>query len=414
MKYLSLSIFTLTILGFSFYLDENPIFKDRINLGEIQNSDIKEASGIAASYINKGVLYTHNDSGDENRFFAFDKNGNHIGIYHLEGVVNRDWEDIAVGPGPNENNSYIYIGDIGDNLAQHQVKYIYRVVEPFIALNKRNIDTTLSQVETISFDYPDGNYDAETLMIDPISKSIYIITKRESKVKVYKLNYPQSTTNLIKAELATELFLPFDPQENKPLNYITGGDISIDGKEITIKSYDKVFYWKRDLNITIEETLKNSEPLILPYEREPQGEAICWNPFDDKGYFTLSEEEIFINNIKFNFPAYLYYYPRVITDVKKKTSSFKNYLYPNYPNPFNPTTNFEFELEDKSNVTLNVFDSLGKKVAEVINDELLSGRHLAKWNAGNVANSVYFVKLESQSISTNDYYTSVRKIILLK
>ena len=50
-----------------------------------------------------GILWTHNDAGGENRIFAIDSNGISRGTYYLNGIENRDWEDIAVGPGPIED-----------------------------------------------------------------------------------------------------------------------------------------------------------------------------------------------------------------------------------------------------------------------------------------------------------------------
>ena len=55
----------------------------------------------------------------------------------LAGVENRDWEDIAVGPGPDASKSYVYVADIGDNEGQYQYKYIYRFEEP--VLNKTQV-----------------------------------------------------------------------------------------------------------------------------------------------------------------------------------------------------------------------------------------------------------------------------------
>ncbi|MCW8849578.1 MAG: hypothetical protein OQJ81_06315, partial [Melioribacteraceae bacterium] len=77
-----------------------PNFGPRMTLGTIENDDIDEASGIASSYKNMGILWTHNDAGGENRIFAIDSNGISRGTYYLNGIENRDWEDIAVGPGP--------------------------------------------------------------------------------------------------------------------------------------------------------------------------------------------------------------------------------------------------------------------------------------------------------------------------
>jgi hypothetical protein len=84
-------------------------------------------------------------------------------------------------------------------------------------------------------------------------------------------------------------------------NGATSGDISPTGKEVLIRNYGKVFYWKKNGNETIEELLK-TVPIQLPYTQEPQGEAIAWK-LDESGYFTISEQ-------LGNTPATLFFYKR--------------------------------------------------------------------------------------------------------
>ncbi|MGX7835780.1 hypothetical protein ACWKSR_11580, partial [Campylobacter fetus subsp. venerealis] len=71
----------------------------------------------------------HNDSGGEAAVYLIDMLGNTVGKVELLETKNRDWEDIAVGPGP-DGQSYIYIGEIGDNNAVHKDISIYRIPEP--------------------------------------------------------------------------------------------------------------------------------------------------------------------------------------------------------------------------------------------------------------------------------------------
>ena len=55
------------------------------------------------------------------------------------------------------------------------------------------MDVTLSDVETFTLQYPDGPRDAETLMVDPLSGDIYIVSKRDTVLHIYRAAYPQST-----------------------------------------------------------------------------------------------------------------------------------------------------------------------------------------------------------------------------
>ena len=99
-------------------------------LAELKNKKMREISGIASSINNPKLLWSHNDSGNDAEIFLVDENLNVKLTCELKGVVNRDWEDIAVGPGPDSSKNYIYIADIGDNDTQYQYKYIYRFEEP--------------------------------------------------------------------------------------------------------------------------------------------------------------------------------------------------------------------------------------------------------------------------------------------
>ena len=86
-----------------------------VKLATIADSAINESSGLVASRTNSGAYWTHNDSGGGPFIYALDTNGETLGTFRVNGATNRDWEDIAAGPGPQHGRSYLYIGDIGDN-----------------------------------------------------------------------------------------------------------------------------------------------------------------------------------------------------------------------------------------------------------------------------------------------------------
>jgi hypothetical protein len=262
----------------------------RLDLGQIEDNRLNEISGMDNSQINKDVFWLHNDSGDSAQIFAIDKKGKHLGKFMLKNIENRDWEDIAVGPGPINDQSYIYIGDIGDNEAIYDVKYIYRIKEPRINFDKIPFDSSIQDVETITYKYPDGPRDAETLMIDPLTKNLIIVSKREESVHVYVLLFPQNTDSIIIPQQIASL----------PITQVTGGDISNSGKKIILKNYEIIYYWIREQRQSLQDAFSQL-PDHLPYIVEPQGEAICWSN-DEKGYFTTSEEAD-------NIEAQLYFYP---------------------------------------------------------------------------------------------------------
>ena len=90
-------------------------------------------------------------------FFAIDETGKLQATYYFHGLESgrfgvRDCEDIAVGPGPAKNKSYVYLGDIGDNRAVRSHITVYRFAEP------KGITPGASTLASapIHFKYPDG------------------------------------------------------------------------------------------------------------------------------------------------------------------------------------------------------------------------------------------------------------------
>lgn len=80
----------------------------------------------------------------------------------------------------------------------------------------------------------------------------------------------------------------------------------------------------------------------------------------------------------------------------------------NYPNPFNPTTNISFTLPKKSNVTLVIYDMLGREVATLVNGILSAGEQTVTFDASNLSNGMYLYKLQTGE------HQIVKKMTLIK
>jgi hypothetical protein len=248
--------------------------------GVLMSPQLVEASGICVSRSNPSVLWSHNDSGHPNRLFAIGNKGEDLGYFILTGAGARDYEDICIGPGPIEGVNYIYLADIGDNDAQYSYIIIYRFPEPDAhQLDSAGIYYMNSEsIERMEFTYPDGPRDAETLMIDPWTKDLYIVSKRDYRSLVYKATYPQAVGARTELEKIAQL----------PFNWALAGDISADGTLIAIKVFNRIYSWHRNTGESVLDALKR-QPKLLPYILEPQGESFGWTENGD-GYFTLSEK----------------------------------------------------------------------------------------------------------------------------
>ncbi|MEX0608422.1 MAG: choice-of-anchor D domain-containing protein [Balneolaceae bacterium] len=86
----------------------------------------------------------------------------------------------------------------------------------------------------------------------------------------------------------------------------------------------------------------------------------------------------------------------------------------NYPNPFNPSTTIVFGLPESAEVTLEVFDALGRKVSTLINKKMEAGYYDLIWNAASMASGVYFYRLSARGSTSKSTYTKIQKMTLIK
>ncbi|MEO7800504.1 MAG: hypothetical protein ABIR81_00815 [Ginsengibacter sp.] len=282
-------IYLLLFLLLSCSKNENPkpiedvaIFENTPISYPVKPGKFDEASGIAISKLNPGRIWVEQDSGNPPELIAIDTNANLVKKIPITGVTNRDWEDMSLAPGPEAGKNYIYLAETGDNNQKDSSYAFYRFLEPSISIDN------ITGVDKLSFKYPDGPHDAEGFFVSPSTKDIYIITKRDSQSRVYRLPYPQSISTATTATYVGSL----------PFSGVTSAAISADGSELMIKTYAAIYYWKRNGNETPETSL-TKEPTKLGYQMEQQGEAITFDE-GNSGFYTLSEKPL-LNPVNLNF-----------------------------------------------------------------------------------------------------------------
>lgn len=265
-------------------------YGSRIAQGKITHPDLNELSGMVESLGYPGHYWVHNDSGDRARIFLIDSAARYRASIEFLGLQARDWEDIAFMR--QSGRDYLVIGDIGDNRAQYNEIHIHLLEEPRLALGAGPIDTVVNMPwRTYSFTYPEGPRDAESLFFDPQSEALYLITKRELSVGVYRVDFPDTPGGHGRLVLQTRL----------PLTYVTAADMSANGEELLVKTLLEVHYWRRQPGESVA-TMLGRPSVRLPYFPEPQGEAISFRR-DGKGYVTISEQAL-------GMEAVLYFYPK--------------------------------------------------------------------------------------------------------
>lgn len=256
------------------------LFDDRvIAAGEIQIEAIIEASGIVASQSTPGAFWVINDSGNGSIIYAVDETGAELATIEIEGVLGFDWEDIAIGPGPEEGTSYLYVGDIGDNLRLRSTISLLRFPEPDLS----DPPATISDVDTLRLTFPTDAEDSEAMWVDPITGDIFVVTKRQKEDgKAIVFRAPASA---IDTRAPTPMVAIAEFRFDEGI-FVTAADVTSDGSVVALRGYNEVWVWLRT-DLTYEETFA-AEPCMAPSPDEVQGEAIAFLS-GELAYVTLSE-----------------------------------------------------------------------------------------------------------------------------
>ncbi|HSE34461.1 MAG TPA: hypothetical protein VLA93_23000 [Pyrinomonadaceae bacterium] len=259
-----------------------------VTLGTLKNRSITESSGLAASKANPGIYWTHNDSGGGPLIYAIDASGASRGVWQVPLATCRDWEDMAVGPGPQAGKSYLYIGDIGDNDAARPDIVVYRIPEPTVAVANASATKakplTTEPPEVLRFRYPDGKHDAEALLVHPQTGNVYLVTKvLFESPGLYEGVAPfrAGLTNTLKrlGSLAIPSLLG---------GVITGGSISPDGTRVALCDYLQAYELVLPKNESSFETIWKQSFVTIDLGKRTQGEAITYR-LDSKALLATSE-----------------------------------------------------------------------------------------------------------------------------
>lgn len=174
----------------------------------------------------RNSLWTHNDSGGEAKIYRLDTLKGRVGqTIEISNAKNVDWEDIA------QDNDYIYIGDMGNNVGNRTNLCIYKIPKSAIPEH----DDAAVMAEIIHFSYADQmskkpaiykhNFDCEAMLVYEDNLLLFSKNWNDLKSRVYQL--PKTPGNYVVEPLNT---LDVD-------GLITGADLSPDGKTIALCGY---------------------------------------------------------------------------------------------------------------------------------------------------------------------------------
>lgn len=235
----------------------------------LESNELTESSGVAHT---GPMIWTHNDSGDVPRLFAFFKDGTLRGQFRVRGAQAIDWEDMCAFQ--RDGKRYLAVGDIGDNLARRDSVRVYVIEVPEALLTEglrlsrqppsavqsaqeasvaagtpiaplaleappASTISELTVQATFEIQYPAGPVNCETLAYDPLSQSFLLATKELILCRLYRV--PAQTLSgmqRVQAEFIGNLLLPL----------VTGGDISPDGKRLVLCTYGPGCLVQRDFD----------------------------------------------------------------------------------------------------------------------------------------------------------------------
>jgi len=252
-------------------------YQDPVATGTVAADWATEISGIVASRAHPDVLWMHNDSGGGPYVYATTVTGDDMGTFEID-TTTFDWEDIAIGPGPDPARDYLYLGDIGDNLHFRAYVTVQRFAEP----EPDPAGGFISEVDEFNLYYSKPGQDAEAMFVDPVTGDLVLIAKPQSggDAPIYRapadLLVDGASVDLVQIGV-----FPLD----RGL-FVTGADIDTSGALIAFRGYNEVWLWTRT-DLGFAGTFA-TEPCSTPSTAEVQGEAITFAA-GGFSYYTMSE-----------------------------------------------------------------------------------------------------------------------------
>lgn len=201
---------------------------------EVPTAERSELSGLAVSRRNPGVLWVHDDSGAGAVLHAIDADGTLRQRYVL-GVTPVDWEDICLGPGPDPNTEYLYVGDVGDNGSSRTHVTLLRIEEPLVPATP-GAQIPLSH-EAFALTYPGGPRNCESVLVDWATGTPYLLEKSSLGGNAYEVPLPlQAAWTPMSPGLMTAV------TNTRPLPAdVTAADAARDGTYVVFRTYFQAY-----------------------------------------------------------------------------------------------------------------------------------------------------------------------------
>jgi len=245
--------------------------------GRLEDSKIREASGLARSQREIDVLWVINDNGSKNIVHGIDVTGARRGEFELKKSRNKDWEDLASFR--LNDVPYLMVADIGDNGAKRDHLTLYFVEEPVASKNAK-----ASRAWQVDFTYPEGPRDSESAAIDVETQQALILTKRDLPPRLYSVPLQANADKPVGATLLGSVETLQKPNRSefemapKTKDWFwqpVGMDISDDNRAAVILTYRAVYCYHRQTGQSWLDAL-NTKPMRISIGNFENAEAIAF------------------------------------------------------------------------------------------------------------------------------------------
>ena len=254
-----------------------PVVGEPVIVGNLENPELSEVSGLASSRLYPGLLWAINDGGDDPLLYAVGADGAELGTFRVAGASNFDWEALASFRW--QDSAYLLIADVGDNWEQRQFVTLYVVKEPAITATGLDNGRVATIAWQIRFTYEDGPLDCEAVAVDAARQRVFLLSKRKLTPVLYELALqPVDQDTIAVAHRVTTV--PY-------FNWPTAMDLTPDGLSAVVLTYNNGYLFRRSQNEDWPSTF-NRKPQRLRFDKLFQQEAVSFG-FYGKSVFVTSE-----------------------------------------------------------------------------------------------------------------------------
>lgn len=276
-------------------------FHGPIIAGQLAAPPKLETSGLAISRRSPDVLWTHDDSGGAPALYAVSTTGAAVGILRIQGVKNEDWEDLASYE--LDGQPWLLIADTGDNDAKRATVLLHIVAEPPREQLKAGGEWSARPTRTLQVRYEDGPRDCESVAVDVAGRAIYLLTKRESVPRLYRVDLELKDGNpiTIARHVAQVSRVPQPTKaQRKEKSYlgrrrgeVTAMDFTADGSAAVVLTYGSLLYYERSPGEAWAEALAR-DPVLLESPGLLQVEAACFSADGQQLYVAAEGTRTFV------------------------------------------------------------------------------------------------------------------------